>query len=269
MPVSINRLTSKLGAEYFNMAAPFIKQLVDRIRVGQPLQNVLRNFDGRLFTERVVEYPYFVSWLLDGLEGEVLLDVGGVLNNDLVVDVIKERCSEIIFCNAGKEPEIFGDSSFAHYLISEIEKAVFAEGAFSLVTCLSTIEHIGFDNSQYGIKTPARYSMATDEPLLQVAALLAKALVPGGRMLLSFPYGKREVIEHPATKKIASQVFGVQSIKLLRRMLRELGVKMKIDVFQAQSNGWIKVTPTTCSARYAENCPAAAAVALISGVKGG
>ena len=85
-------------------------------------------------------------------------------------------------------------------------------------------------------------------------------MAPGGRLLVSFPYGLREVLEHPSTHRIGSQVFDRNSLQHALQTLQDAGVKGRAEVYQAADRGWARVAPEACAARYADGCPAAAAV---------
>lgn len=267
MEVTPNRLTPKLGPDYFPKAKALIDRLVKKTIRGGDLVDALCGFNGNDFTERVVEYPFFARWFLEHAERDSeLLDVGCVLNHKSVSRLLSKRCRAVWFCNVAPEPVAITHLPF-YYLLSDMNTAFQDGRQFPLVTCLSTIEHIGFDNSQYGDKTPARYSEPTLEPFLEALKHIARLTKPGGQFLVSVPFGRREVIEHPATGKIASQVFDFESLREGLTSLYAFRVIPKVSVFKATLNGWISVEPRHCDARYADGCVAAGAVALITGRK--
>jgi len=82
-------------------------------------------------------------------------------------------------------------------------------------------------------------------------------------MLVSVPYGFREALTHPRTGKVAFQVLGFASIERGLEVLNRQGFTTKLQVWQAQEQGWSLVKPQTCHAKYADGCPGAKAVALI------
>jgi len=153
--------------------------------------------------------------------------------------------------------------------VADLDQSFPGGEQFTLVTCLSTIEHIGYDNSQYGLKTPARYTTPTVEPLVNALRKLAQLLTPGGSMLVSFPFGHREVLVHPVTRKIASQVFDFAALKEGLAVLQSEGVTSEVEVFAASETGWGPVDARTCDLRYADGCPAACAVTFVRGKKEG
>jgi SAM-dependent methyltransferase len=61
----------------------------------------------------------------------------------------------------------------------------FADGSFSFISCISTIEHIAHDNTRYG--SPASRGSAGT-----ALRELARVLDPNGRLAVTVPYGRSE-----------------------------------------------------------------------------
>jgi hypothetical protein len=61
------------------------------------------------------------------------------------------------------------------------------DGAIDLVLCLSTLEHVGRDNGRYGI---ARRAADPRAAMLAAARELARLVAPGGRLLVTVPFGR-------------------------------------------------------------------------------
>jgi len=255
-----------LDESYYARRDPLVQRLVERIRAGENLYDVLQGFRAKNYDERVAEYPYFVSWLLKQEKGSDLLDVGCTLNNKIVSNVLRERCNCVWFCNGVAESTVF-ISNPIYYHLSDLEHSFPSGNQFSLVTCLSTIEHIGYDNSVFGWTTPGRYTSPAVEPLVKALRRLGQLLAPGGNMLVSFPFGHREVLVHPVTKKIGSQVFDYASLQEGLAAAKSEGVMSEAEVLAATENGWERVDARTCDLRYADGCPASRAVAFIRGSK--
>ena len=258
------KLAKILSEKYFKESNRFIVSLIDRINNGENVEAVLKGFDGTKFTERIVEYTYFASWIKD-VKSDTILDVGSVLNNDNVNMLLKEKFKSIWFCNVASESIVLDTPVYYH--ISSLNNAFPQNEKFPLVTCLSTIEHIGYDNSQYGSFIPAIYDTPQQKPLHELIKKLLKLVEKNGKLLISCPYGFREVLIHPATLKKASQVFDYESVKIEIEFLKENGFDVDFSVFQSFKEGWLKVDPTKCNAKYADNCPAAQAVSIISATK--
>jgi len=255
-----------LDEQYFDDAARVIQRSVERVIKGENAVAVLQGFEGRRYTERVAELPVFVEWLLEAPDDCTLLDVGSVLNNAGVSDIIRGRCRSFWFCNPNIEDRIHFEGPL-YYHRSALATAFPGGETFDLVTCLSTIEHIGFDNSQYGSEEQARYRKPTVEPLMEALAQIAGLLKSGGRLLVSVPFGLSEAIVHPVTNRIAMQVFDDAALKSGISELSKYSISTRVRVFAAEDSGWCEINPERCTHRYADGVPAAAAVAFVYGEK--
>ena len=136
------------------------------------------------------------------------------------------------------------------------------------MTCLSTIEHIGFDNSQYDSMQSALYASITIEARLDYFIKLARLTSKNGNLLMSVPFGYREILTYPVTFKIASQIFDYPSLQGGIETPEKEWVLCKLEVYSAGKNGLAPTNSGTLKARYADGCPAARAVAFIKGNKG-
>ena len=67
---------------------------------------------------------------------------------------------------------------------ADVRELPFGEGAFDLVLCVSTLEHVGADNTGYGLD-------AEDDEASRLTALreLRRVLTPRGRLLITVPCG--------------------------------------------------------------------------------
>jgi len=261
------RRAAILDDAYLARRDRLIRKVIDRVESGASIYKALVGFCATEFDERVLEYPYFVDWLRKEPSNSDLLDMGCVVNSALVRGPLNEECRNIWFCNVSLEPISVDNPVFYH--IADLRYAFPRGPAFRLVTCLSTIEHVGFDNSQYGIVGRAEYDRPTNEPLVACVKRIARVTEGDGRVLISVPYGYREAIVHPVTGKIASQVFDFESMSIALNVLRKNGFEARLEVFEIQRDGWTVVDPECCERRYADRCPAAGAVAFLKGRKGG
>ena len=71
------------------------------------------------------------------------------------------------------------------YLCGDLRHLELADGTCDRVVCVSTLEHIGMDNRQYGGVLETEPSSA-----LNAVRELWRVLKPGGTLFLSFPYGQ-------------------------------------------------------------------------------
>jgi len=130
-----------------------------------------RHFD-RVVTDRVVEEPWVISKVRPG---ERVLDVGSATSRYL--RELPQGCQvhAIDLRPTAPQPGIA-------VLRADLFHAPFRPATFDVVTCVSTIEHVGLDV----------YGQGPDEFGDEVATRHARRLLrPGGRLLLTVPFGRR------------------------------------------------------------------------------
>lgn len=132
-------------------------------------------------TERVVEIP----WVLSRYRGEQrVLDVGPAFAHP----VYTQRLSALGI------PELHGVDLSGRRITgmrltrADVRHMPYPDEYFDLVLCISAIEHVGLDNSRYGLV--AGRAEAGD-----IAALreIRRVLATRGRLLITVPFGRREV----------------------------------------------------------------------------
>jgi SAM-dependent methyltransferase len=156
-------------------------ELLARFRTAAPLPPSY----GVGLDERVVEHP----WLLAQDLGGKLLDAGAALNHRHVVDHLRPRVSELCVATIEPEPVAFLEQRVS-YVFADLRDLPFRDGYFDVVTSISTLEHVGMDNTRYGVGMPR----APDPDRALDAALheLVRVLAPGGTLYFSVPYGAPE-----------------------------------------------------------------------------
>jgi SAM-dependent methyltransferase len=256
----------RVDKSFFERQAAKLDDMRLALAKGTSLNDVLAGFDGSLFGERIAEYPNAFEWLGRYGGGAKLLDIGCVMNNESIAGELKKACSELWFCNPAAEPNKVGFPVFYH--LAKIHEARFAENSFDLVSCLSTIEHIGFDNSHYGDTSKPLYLEPDDRPMLETLDAILRWLKPGGRFLVSVPFGKRGVYKHRLTKRPAFQLFDHAATMRYKGFVEARGSEMEVVVYQGGKDGWLQLgDPASCDAPYAHGFPGAQAVALFKGRK--
>ncbi|TAH34620.1 MAG: methyltransferase domain-containing protein [Planctomycetota bacterium] len=136
---------------------------------------------------------------------------------------------------------------------ADLRALPFAAACFDLVLAVSTLEHVGCDNRRYG----AAPGPAAEDGDLQAAAEIVRVLRPGGRALVTVPYGRAE---HHGW-------FRQYDAVRLRRLLDVLGGAAGATAVEyfAYRRGWRTApAPALAAARYgAGEAPAATGVACI------
>jgi len=228
-------IAKRLTNTHINKRNKLIRILIDKVLSGEDIYKTLKSFNAREYDERVLEYTYLTHWLLKQKKSD-LLDIGAVTNNDIISDVLQNYCNAIWICNIAIEQTIYIKNP-VYYHISSLEDSFSNNSKFPLITCLSTIEHIGYDNSQYKTDVTPIYNTPAIEPLIKSLTKIANLAENHGKILISIPYGYREVLSHPSTGKISSQVFDYESLKEGIKALNEQNIKTNLEVLEAKEFG--------------------------------
>jgi len=135
--------------------------------------------------ERVVEHPWLLAQELKG----TLLDAGSSLNHRHIVDQLLPRLSALTIATLAPEPASLHRSSLS-YVYADLRELPFPDGCFDVVASISTLEHVGMDNSRYG--GGSGRSPDPDRQLERAVRELLRVLAPNGTLFVSVPYGVPE-----------------------------------------------------------------------------
>jgi len=141
---------------------------------------------GRRLDERVVEYPWFFSRLPQGAGR--LLDAGSILNHDYLLDHRSLTEKHLFISTLAPEPACYWQRSIS-YVFEDLRNMVYRDASFDWIVSLSTVEHIGMDNTM--LYTSDENKRESDRQAYTVAlAEFARVLKPGGTLFLSVPFGQ-------------------------------------------------------------------------------
>jgi len=130
-------------------------------------------------SDRYLEYP----WMLKNItitSGKIL-DVGSTASNMLYNFLSKTIEINSIDLNS---KEIENDS--IKFSVGDIRKTNYSDNYFDLISCISTLEHIGVSGRYGSDEDPNGDKKAVQE--------MARILKPGGTMLVTVPYGIKDVL---------------------------------------------------------------------------
>lgn len=127
--------------------------------------------------ERVVEIP----WVLARLRGRRALEVGyAFAEPSYLAALVAAGFDELTGVDLA-EADVPGLTGVR----ADVRELPFADASFDLVLCVSTLEHVGADNTGYGLA-------AEDDGASRLTALreLRRVLVRDGRLLITVPCGE-------------------------------------------------------------------------------
>jgi hypothetical protein len=184
--------------------------------------------------ERIIEYP----WMFSKLNGEpqTMLDAGSVLNFDYILDLPPLRQKKLFISTLAPEKRNYAGRGIS-YIFEDLRASCFGPDYFDVIVSLSTIEHIGLDNTILYTNDPVKKEARGDDYLIAIDEY-KRILKPGGKVLLSFPFGARcnrgwfQVFDQPMVDKIIDR-FQPQ--------------RHEESYFKYTKSGWIASTAEGCA----------------------
>jgi hypothetical protein len=201
--------------------------------------------------ERVVEYP----WVLKSLAGgQLLLDVGCVLNYDFCVNILRAKYKQVYFQNL--VPQSLANEEFFFQIVQDIRVPMWCTGTFDTITCISTLEHVGMDNMIY---TKIHEKNTRPKDYIRAVEELIRIVKPGGQILITVPFGRPDNLGW-------IQVFGSEQVYRLLDVIRPH--QATVEFFRSSPQGWQRASQTDCEqCIYGRGVPAASAVAALEIIK--
>ncbi|MCA1985194.1 MAG: class I SAM-dependent methyltransferase [Desulfovibrio sp.] len=140
---------------------------------------------GYRIDERIVEY----GWLFERLPAGpgVMLDAGSALNFAPIITHPAIASKRLFISTLAPESHAFWNLGVS-YVYEDLRESCFRDDMFDVIACISTIEHVGLDNTML---YTADTRLAEDRPhtYLDLVDVLRRLLKPGGVLFMSFPYG--------------------------------------------------------------------------------
>jgi hypothetical protein len=135
--------------------------------------------------ERIVEYPWLLS-RLDKRKG-VLLDAGSTLNFSYLLDhsVLSDKTILIMTL----APEHFEKRANVSYLFGDLRDMLIRDQSCDWIVCISTLEHIGMDNTQIYTKDN-RFRESNSQSYTLALREMMRVLKPKGHLYITVPFGK-------------------------------------------------------------------------------
>jgi hypothetical protein len=178
--VALGRLPWTAGYEDYKREEIVRALQTEAMKSGSPPANY-----GYRLDERIIEYPWLFGRLPAG-PGR-LLDAGSILNFDYILDHPSLAGKNLHICTLAPEPNCFWKKGVS-YLFEDLRRLPYMDGLFDTVVSLSTLEHVGMDNSM--LYSPNSGREQNPKECLTAARELRRVMKPGGVAYLSVPFGK-------------------------------------------------------------------------------
>ena len=172
---------------YSQFKEEYIQRSINDLSVLEIFQNglPLPKQYGEFLDDRAVEYP----WLISCLEQRScrILDAGSALNFSWIIKHPKLSQKDIAIVTLEPEIHCYWQDRVS-YVYGDLRNLPFRDDWFDEVVSISTIEHIGMNNSLYS----NNQSFVEREKLsfLKAVSELKRVTKPGGKVYITVPYGK-------------------------------------------------------------------------------
>jgi SAM-dependent methyltransferase len=185
---------------------------------------------GFRFDERVIEYPWVYARLAK--DPSRMLDAGAALNHDFLIKRPPVSTAKLSICTLAPENQCHWRRGIS-YVFDDLRSSTFREETFDTIVSISTIEHIGLDNTALYTTDPSKREC--DRTGFRAAVReFRRVLRPGGVCFITVPYGK-------ACMRGWFQVFDAA---MIRMVLDDFApAYQELDYF-GYSDGWHQADPT-------------------------
>jgi SAM-dependent methyltransferase len=211
---------------YYSRKKSVIEQGIDKmaVQIGRPLPDAF----GVAVDERAVEYPWLFDRLnrVNGSLGRVL-DAGSSLNHDFILDRDPLRKADLTIMTLGPEKRCYWYKGYS-YVFGDFRQTKFKDGAFDTIISISTLEHVGLDNTLLYTDDPAK-AETKKNGFVDAVREFRRILAPGGRCLITVPYGKYQNFEW-------FQLFNKEMIELLIEAFEPSS--FELEFFRYDRAGW-------------------------------
>ena len=211
---------------YYTRKKSLIEAAIDKaaVQIGRPLPDSF----GIAIDERVVEYPWLFHHLRrDGGSLGRVLDAGSTLNHDFILDREPLRKADLTIMTLAPEKRCYWYKGYS-YVFGDFRQTKFKDAAFDTIISISTLEHVGLDNTLL-YTNDLEKAETNKHGYVDAIREFRRILAPGGRCLITVPYGRYENFEW-------FQVFDKEMIQLLIETFSPSS--FDLEFFQYNKAGW-------------------------------
>jgi SAM-dependent methyltransferase len=188
--------------------------------------SVIPNGYGFRLDERIVEYPWFFQALPEA-SGR-LLDAGSILNYSYLLKHTKLQNKDVFISTLAPEQSASWSRGIS-YVYEDLRDSCFRNDYFDWVTSLSTIEHIGLDNTMLYTSDEEKRESDSHGYLAAIHEF-HRILKPGGKLFISVPFGQAQV----------RGWFQVFDSLMVDKIVKAFSPSSKrIDYFKYEAEGWV------------------------------
>jgi SAM-dependent methyltransferase len=209
---------------------------------------------GKTIDERIVELP----WVVKKMQGkDLILDAGSALNHSYVLPYLKNSKVSIVTLY----PETFKSKGNESYIYSDLRNLYFKDKTFDAIACISTIEHIGFNNDHYNTSCNLTRNDTESGGREKVVLELKRVLKDAGILCISGPYGLGEDNEKFRNLNY-DDVYDLVNVFKPNAFI--------LVTYLYTSDGWIRKDPNDpcfCDIKYRSNNSAAAGAVFLLELK--
>ncbi len=183
---------------------------------------------GVALDERVVEYPWIFGHLSKmNVASPRLLDAGSILNHDFILRKPALKGSDLTIMTLAPEKHCQWHDRIS-YVYGDLRDTFFKDQTFDAVICISTIEHIGLNNTML-YTSDQKLNERDEGGFVAVASEFRRILKRGGTCFISFPFGRRQNLDW-------YQVFDGSMVD---QLVKAFGPSSyEIEYFGYSANGW-------------------------------
>jgi len=204
--------------------------LLQRFRDGSDLPEGY----GYRLDARIIEIPWILSRIGDS-PGR-LLDAGSALNHEFVLTSPALQQQKVTIITLTPEEKAFWQLGVS-YVFGDLRQLDFRDELFDIIACISTIEHVGMDNSLYAADADiARRGDPTE--FLSALSELRRVLRPGGTLFVTFPFGRYE--NHGWFQQFDAS--------LVDQLVNSFGPRhFQESIFRYEPDGWHRTNRDDCA----------------------
>lgn len=186
----------------------------------------LPNGYGVGYDERCVEYPWLFANISPNLM--TILDAGSTLNHAFLLEHPSLESKKLHILTLFPETNCFWHRGVS-YLYDDLRRIPMISELYDAIVCISTLEHVGYDNSVY--TGDRAYQEHAENHYILAVQEMHRVLKPGGALFLTVPYGRRQDLGW-------SRQFDEGMLKSAINAFGPTTVEVQVSYYRYEQTGW-------------------------------